>query len=374
MRNYDGLGGQLLFAYLHRHGHVHWTDNRLRIEWDRRRRGRRRAARGGLDLYRDGIDRSKLAQWGAAHDLVATLRPGRRRARGGRRTRGRYADVEDPRPYLDDVQPDEFPLSMFYTRSRASSRPRSTARLAPSSARSWPHERPRLEGRVIAVAGAGGSLGPVVVRALAAEGAGVAATDRDADLLASLGDAVAHTATADLVTPTARSPGATRSPATSARVHGLLHLVGGWRGGQALHEAPLGGPRPARAPALPHGRPHDPRLRRRPAAAGDRGRFALVSAAQAQRPSAGNAAYAAMKAAAEAWTLAFAQELAETGATANAVVINALVTPQMRAEHPEKAYRTFTDAEEIAEALVFLCSDAARKMTGQRLRAPRRLA
>jgi NAD(P)-dependent dehydrogenase (short-subunit alcohol dehydrogenase family) len=49
------------------------------------------------------------------------------------------------------------------------------------------------------------------------------------------------------------------------------------------------------------------------------------------------------------------------------VVINALVTTQMRAEHPEKAYRTFTDAEEIAEALVFLCSDAARKMTGQRL-------
>ena len=33
----------------------------------------------------------------------------------------------------------------------------------------------------------------------------------------------------------------------------------------------------------------------------------------------------------------------------------------MRAEHPDKAYRTFTDAEEIAEALVFLCSDAARE-------------
>jgi hypothetical protein len=26
-----------------------------------------------------------------------------------------YVDVEDPRPYIDDVQPDEFPLSMFYT-------------------------------------------------------------------------------------------------------------------------------------------------------------------------------------------------------------------------------------------------------------------
>ena len=35
VRNYDGLGGQLLFAYLHRHGFVHWTDNRLTVEWDR---------------------------------------------------------------------------------------------------------------------------------------------------------------------------------------------------------------------------------------------------------------------------------------------------------------------------------------------------
>ena len=35
VRNYDGLGGQLLFAYLHKHGYVHWTDNQLTIEWDR---------------------------------------------------------------------------------------------------------------------------------------------------------------------------------------------------------------------------------------------------------------------------------------------------------------------------------------------------
>jgi NAD(P)-dependent dehydrogenase (short-subunit alcohol dehydrogenase family) len=225
----------------------------------------------------------------------------------------------------------------------------------------------RLEGRVIAVAGAGGSLGPVVVRALAAEGASVAATDRDADLLASLGDAVAHTATADLVTPDGAVAWRDAVARDLGAVDGLLHLVGGWRGGQALHEAPLEDldllERLLFRTVVHTTRAFAGDLR----AAGDRGRFALVSAAQAQRPSAGNAAYAAMKAAAEAWTLAFAQELAETGATANAVVINALVTPQMRAEHPEKAYRTFTDAEEIAEALVFLCSDAARKMTGQRL-------
>jgi NAD(P)-dependent dehydrogenase (short-subunit alcohol dehydrogenase family) len=102
-------------------------------------------------------------------------------------------------------------------------------------------------------------------------------------------------------------------------------------------------------------------------AAGERGRFALVSSSVVGKPSAGNAAYAATKAAAEAWTLTLAHELAETGGTANVAVVNAIVTPQMRADNPDKAYKTFTDVEEIAEALVFLCSDAARKMNGQRL-------
>ena len=82
-----------------------------------------------------------------------------------------------------------------------------------------------------------------------------------------------------------------------------------------------------------------------------------------------------MKAAAEAWTLALRPGARpSTAATANVVVINALVTPQMRAEHPEKAYRTFTDAEEIAEALVFLCSDGAAEDERPAPVAARRLA
>ena len=114
VRNYDGLGGQLLFAYLHRHGFVHWTDNRLTVEWDRLAEGVAGLRAEVETLYREGIDRSKLAQWGAAHDLVARYVPaasGSAWAAGARQ----YADVEDPRPYIDDVKPDEFPLSMFYT-------------------------------------------------------------------------------------------------------------------------------------------------------------------------------------------------------------------------------------------------------------------
>ncbi|HSD81857.1 MAG TPA: SDR family oxidoreductase, partial [Solirubrobacteraceae bacterium] len=150
-------------------------------------------------------------------------------------------------------------------------------------------------------------------------------------------------------------------------VHGLLHLVGGWRGGAPLHEAPLEDLDLLHT-LLFRTVVHTTRAFAADLAdAGELGRFALVSAAQAQRPAADNAAYAAMKAAAEAWTIAFARELQDSGATANVLVVNALVTPRMREESPDKAFRTFTDVVEVAEGLVFLCSDAARRMTGQRL-------
>ena len=73
------------------------------------------------------------------------------------------------------------------------------------------------------------------------------------------------------------------------------------------------------------------------------------------------------KAAAESWTLALADSFKETSATANVIVVNAILTPAMRAENPDKPFRTFTSAEEIAEATCFVCSDAAAKMNGQRL-------
>jgi len=104
-----------------------------------------------------------------------------------------------------------------------------------------------------------------------------------------------------------------------------------------------------------------------PALRASRGHFALVSSSQAQDPDAGNAAYAAAKAAAETWTLALGDDLAEHGGTANILVVNAIVTPEMRAAEPDKAFKTFTDVDEIAAGLVYLFGDGARKMNRQRL-------
>ena len=119
VRNYDGLGGQLLFAYLHKHDALRWTDNRLRIDW-------KRAATVTTDLcteietlYRDGIDRPKTAHWLAAYQLVSrylTPHPASTWAKGADALP--FAEYNDSKSLnkalCDAVLPDEFPLSMFF--------------------------------------------------------------------------------------------------------------------------------------------------------------------------------------------------------------------------------------------------------------------
>ncbi|SEG85601.1 hypothetical protein SAMN05444920_105561 [Nonomuraea solani] len=111
VRNYDGLGGQLLFAYLHRNDIVRWTDNRLTIDWERVADGVA-DLRGEVEkLYRDSIDRSKLAHWLAAHELVGSYvapHPASVWAKGI------AALPEEQKAKVDAVLADEFPLSMFY--------------------------------------------------------------------------------------------------------------------------------------------------------------------------------------------------------------------------------------------------------------------
>jgi hypothetical protein len=118
VRNYDGLGGQLLFAYLHRHRYLHWTDNQLTIEWERVTEGVAGLRDEIGELYRSGIDRTKLAHWSAAHDLVAANVAPASGSRWSAATRS-FEDVEDPRPYVDLVLDDEFPLSIFYSTLKA---------------------------------------------------------------------------------------------------------------------------------------------------------------------------------------------------------------------------------------------------------------
>lgn len=113
VRNYDGLGGQLLFAWLHQRGVLHWTDTALAFDWDEVPAAV--VALGDVidELYWRSIDRPKTAHWLAAYELVrGTLTPNP----ASQWARGLPDEIlaGAPKGYTDAVLDDEFPLSMFF--------------------------------------------------------------------------------------------------------------------------------------------------------------------------------------------------------------------------------------------------------------------
>ena len=112
-RNYDAVAGQLMFAWMHQHGVLHWTNNKLSIDW---------AALPDVvvelgdaidELYWRSIDRPKIAHWLAAYELVAgtlTPHPASKWAKGA----DALPVAGEPGELTDQLLDDEFPLSMFY--------------------------------------------------------------------------------------------------------------------------------------------------------------------------------------------------------------------------------------------------------------------
>jgi hypothetical protein len=113
VRNYDGLGGQLLFAWMHQHHVLHWTDTKLTIDWDDVPDVVIALGHAIEELYWRSIDRPKLAHWLAAYELVSgtvTPNPASVWAKGPD-----ALTLTGPlREVTDQVMDDEFPLSMFY--------------------------------------------------------------------------------------------------------------------------------------------------------------------------------------------------------------------------------------------------------------------
>lgn len=113
VRNYDGLGGQLLFAWLHQKRVLEWRDVELSFDW------------GGVadavvalsdainDLYWESIDRPKTVHWLKAYELISSVvapNPASAWAEG----LPREVLAGPPKGYTDLVMDDEFPLSMFF--------------------------------------------------------------------------------------------------------------------------------------------------------------------------------------------------------------------------------------------------------------------
>jgi NADP-dependent 3-hydroxy acid dehydrogenase YdfG len=196
--------------------------------------------------------------------------------------------------------------------------------------------------------------------------------DRSLDLIGPLAESVAatngsvHPYAVDLLDEAATVEWADAVLSTFGRVDGVVHLVGGWRGGKGITEADLAD-WDWLADLLIRTVQHTSRafhdaLRESPI-----GRFALVSAAEASHPTAKNASYAAAKAAAEAWTLALANSFAGSSAAATILVVKALVTPAMRAAKPDSKFATYTDVGDLADAIAALWDKPADAVNGERL-------
>ncbi|MCW7941566.1 short-chain dehydrogenase [Streptomyces hygroscopicus] len=237
-----------------------------------------------------------------------------------------------------------------------------------------------LSGAVIAVAGAGGPAGRAALQRLAEAGATVIGSDNDPQRLAEAVDAAryAHGGatvvgdTVDLLDLQSTRDWAGRIEKDFGRVDGLVHLVGGWRGSASFTDTELGDwtllekllIRTVQHTSLAF---FDALQR------SDRGRYVLISAAGATKPTAGNAAYSAAKAAAEAWTLAMADGFRKAGeeggptSAATVLIVKALVHDAMRAERPNAKFAGFTDVKELAEAIAGVWDKPAAEVNGNRL-------
>ncbi len=111
VRNYDGLGGQIMFAWLHKNGVLNWTDNTLTVDWVAVQASVIALADKVDELYRAGIDRSKMGHWVAAHEFVSSLVPA---APASVWAQGAQYLPAEPKQAVDAVLPDEFPLNVFY--------------------------------------------------------------------------------------------------------------------------------------------------------------------------------------------------------------------------------------------------------------------
>ncbi|WP_062519959.1 DUF6421 family protein [Demequina silvatica] len=113
VRNYDGLGGQLLFAWLHRARVIEWRDVELSVDWSRVPEAVIELSDAINQLYWESIDRPKTVHWLKAYALVSSVvapNPASVWAEG----LPREVLAGPPKGYTDLVMDDEFPLSMFF--------------------------------------------------------------------------------------------------------------------------------------------------------------------------------------------------------------------------------------------------------------------
>jgi len=232
-----------------------------------------------------------------------------------------------------------------------------------------------LSGRSVVLTGVGreGQVGEVVARAFAERGARVYLVDRTGDEARARSDALnaaglrSAALSADLSDPAAVDALAARvRDATSGRVHALVHLAGGFAAsGPVADSDPVAWTRQLTinlTTAYLTARAFLPLVRATKGAIVFFGSEAALPGARVS----GIAAYAAAKGAVLTLMQAIAQEERDNGVRANALAPAAIRTAANLADMGADA--AYVTREAVADVVVWLCSDAARAVTGQVVR------
>lgn len=226
--------------------------------------------------------------------------------------------------------------------------------------------------RTVLITGASGAAGQAAAKRFAAQGYALALSGRDVDKLQALAGEIGIAAerllliSGDVSTLEGANTAVQETLARFARLDVLVNLVGGWTGGKSVVETPLEDIETMLSQhfysTLYLSRAALPGMLGR-----GWGRIIVVTSPAAGSPTAGSAAYAAGKAAQETLILTLAEEMKGSGATANAIRVRAIDARREKLSAPTTKNAFWSTPEEIAETMLFLCSEAGGMLNGARI-------
>ncbi|HEU4806129.1 MAG TPA: 3-oxoacyl-ACP reductase FabG [Nitrobacter sp.] len=217
-----------------------------------------------------------------------------------------------------------------------------------------------MHGKAIVITGASGALGKVVADAAVARGARVAGINRAAARGGTTADRI-DLGGVDLSDAAQALQAVDAAAAHFGRLDVLVNIAGAFafetvadgdpKTWQRLYAINVTTSLNASRAAIPH------------LVASGAGRIVNIGAMGALQAGAGMGAYAASKAGVHRLTEALAAEL-KGKVTVNAVLPSTIDTPANRRDMPKADFTAWVTADELANVILFLASDAASAVTG----------
>lgn len=227
----------------------------------------------------------------------------------------------------------------------------------------------KLENKLALITGAAGNLGRAVADAFAAAGAKLVLVDISDDALRAAypkANPGHFCVAADLTDAESVRRAVAAAGKQMPRIDILCNIAGGFRMGTPVHDTPAAAWKLMMdmntATLLNTVQAVVPQM-----LAGGSGKIVNIGAGAGQKGQAMMGAYGAAKSVVIRLTESMAAELREKNINVNCVLPSIIDTPQNRADMPDADPGRWVAPEDLAQVILFLCSDAARAVHGAAL-------